>query len=237
MTPLSTLIAFFRSQLPRLNRHSLTGLWLHARHKSIIRTYLPPHPVIVEAGAHMGEDTADMARRYPDAVIHAFEPVPELYRTLTKRTTRYVNVIRHKTALSKRNGYAVLNVSSGTSNGSSSLLTPKAHLDIHPTVHFKKTIRVRTVTLDSWAKARRIPRIDLLWLDLQGMEYDVLRASRTIFPSVSLLYTEINLKENYTGTMLYPEFKKWLEEKGMEPVFENLYWKDMGNALFVRKAI
>ena len=56
---------------PQLSRHS-------------IKQFLPKNPVIVEAGAHIGRDTLKMHAIWPQATIHAFEPVPPLFKQLKK---------------------------------------------------------------------------------------------------------------------------------------------------------
>lgn len=234
MLSVSTKLQFIFSHLWRINSASLLGILRHAKNKRYIQQYLPNHAVIVEAGAHIGIDTADMAKRWPDATIHAFEPVPELFAKLTKNTKQYPNVKRYPFALSDTNGYATLHISSGASDEASSLLSPKEHLTILPTVAFKTRLRVKTMTLDTWAKKYAIDTVHFMWLDMQGMEYNVLKQSTKIFPKVRLLYTEVNVKENYAGVMIYPQYKAWLIAQGMKPALENIYWKDQGNALFVR---
>ena len=231
----SNILKFLWFNIVRLNRSSISGYLLYKRTKSIIGKHLPDNAVIVEAGAHKGTDTAEMAYRWPDAIIHAFEPVPEIYKILTLNTGRYSNVKTYQLALSDRNGFAKFHTSEGTSDESGSLLTPKEHLKIHPTVKFNKEIKVRTIMLDSWAKENNISKVDFMWLDMQGMELKVLKKSKIIFPNVKLLYTEINLKETYKGVDLYSEYKQWLVSNGMTLIFENTYWKDSGNALFIRK--
>lgn len=235
MPHISSYVQFALSHLSRFNHTSLLGFVQLMQNKSKIGKHLPKNAVILEAGAHKGEDTAEMAKRWPQATIHAFEPVPELFAILTKYTKQYPNVHRYQLALSDKNGSSVLHLSEGTSDASSSLLAPKDHLKIHPTVAFKKQIKVKTMTLDTWAKTYKVSHVDFMWLDMQGMEYKVLKHSKRIFPHSQLLYTEINIKENYTKTTLYPEYKKWLKKSGMTLLSENIYWNDSGNALFVRK--
>lgn len=232
---ISDSVKLLLTQIPRLNRSTLRGFLLLRKNKSYIGTLLPNNPIIVEAGAHTGTDTVDMANRWPNAQIHAFEPVPSLFKILTKNTSHFPNVIRHQLALSDKTGSSTMHISEGSSDASSSLLEPKDHLKIHPTVTFDKEITVKTVTLDKWANDNQIKRIDFMWLDMQGMELRMLKKSRIVFPSVGLLYTEINLTENYSGTSLYPEYKKWLHSHEMELLVENTYWNDMGNALFIRR--
>jgi hypothetical protein len=67
--------------------------------KRRIAKYLPVDPVIVEAGAHIGRDTVEMAHHWPRGVIHAFEPVPSVYRQLQQHTRKLANVKLYPQAL------------------------------------------------------------------------------------------------------------------------------------------
>ena len=50
--------------------------------KKYFLKFLPENPVILEAGAHKGKDTVEMAKLWPAGTIHAFEPVPSLFKKL-----------------------------------------------------------------------------------------------------------------------------------------------------------
>ena len=67
-----------------------------------IARYLPDDPVIVEAGACEGIDTARFAQQWPHAVIHAFEPVPQLYAEVHRRTADLPGVRLYSLALPGR---------------------------------------------------------------------------------------------------------------------------------------
>jgi len=203
--------------------------------KSILRKYIPRNPVVIEAGAHIGRDTVEMAKTWRKGTIYAFEPVDSLYAKLETNTKKYANVICQKYALGDQTRQGVINVSGGTSNGSSSLLPPKEHLTFHPSVTFEKMQAVDIITLDDWAKKMKIESFDFLWLDLQGMEMSVLQASPRILKTVKALYTEVSLIPLYENAPLYPEFKNWLADQGFYVKQELLAWKDSGNVLFLRK--
>lgn len=199
-----------------------------------IAAHLPPDPVVVEAGAHVGRDTVRMAQVWPRGCIHAFEPVPGIFTTLRRNTRTLENVRRYSLALGAASGTSSLHVSSGASDGSSSLLPPKEHLDYHPDVLFGERIEVETVTLDDWTARESIGRVDLLWLDLQGIEPLVLRNGERTLAGVSAIHTEVNLVENYEGAILYDELRAWLGERGFEVAAEDLRWEDGGDVLFLR---
>lgn len=205
--------------------------------KVYIKRYLPNNPVIIDAGANNGGDSIEMARLYRSrAKIHAFEPLPAAFQELQRNIRRYKNIKAYRLALSNKNGEQELYVSSGASTGSSSLLKPDTHLQDHPDVLFQETIKVKSVTLDEWAKQNDINSVDFLWFDLQGFELEILKESKIIFPTVKAVHMEVSTKNTYEGVTLYPETKLWMEKNGfyldIEAIPEG--W-DMGNVLFIRK--
>ena len=133
-------------------------------------------------------------------------------------------------------GRARIHLSGGRSDGSSSLLAPKEHLDLHPDVTFDDTIEVDVVSLDDWARRQRIPRVDLLWLDLQGYELEVLKSATAMLEGTSAIYTEVHLVESYEGAPLYDTLRSWLASAGFGVEREEIPWDEGGNVLFARRA-
>jgi len=195
--------------------------------------FLPENPVILEAGAHKGKDTVELSKTWPKGSIYAFEPVPDLYEKLVKRTKNLGNVFCCPFALGDTSGLDLLHVSSGSSDGSSSLLPPKEHLITFPTVYFDESLHVRVITLDDWARDHNVEAIDFMWLDLQGMELKVLKSGTSILKSVKAIYTEVSTNEDYEGQNKYPELRLWLEERGFRVDREELN-PGGGNVFFIR---
>lgn len=202
--------------------------------KSFIGKFLPKAPVIIEAGAHVGADTLEMSRLWPEGAIHAFEPVPDIFAKLSENTKGLRNVKLYPCALGAATGTAKIFVSGGRSDGSSSLLEPKEHLTEHPDVHFNSRIEIPVITLDDWSTKYGVSSADLLWLDMQGNELAAMKAGERILGTVRAIHIEVSLKEVYRGVPLYPEVRQWLEARGFKVVREELPWPDMGNVLFVR---
>ena len=203
--------------------------------KKYIYPFLPKNPIIIEAGAHIGTDTLEMAKHWHNATIHAFEPVPHLFQLLAQNTEGVTNIHIYPLALGEATGKVDIHISSGKSNASSSILPPKRHLNIHPDVFFEEKITVQSITLDDWALQYKINQIDMLWLDLQGYELQVLKKSLAILSGVKVIYTEVNLIENYENSALYNELKMWLQEQSFIVEQEALAWYDAGNVLFIKK--
>jgi FkbM family methyltransferase len=210
---------------------------------SYIKQYIPEKPVIVEAGAFDGHETLRMLSVWPEAIIHAFEPIPAIFKKLEVTTEHLAHVHRYQMALSDTTGKAEIYVSEKPDRPefptqASSLRAPKERLH-HSSIQFPYTLEVPTITLDDWAQQHRIPQVDLLWLDMQGFELDVLKAAPKLLESVSAIYTEVSFIESYAGQAQYPEVKAWLESIGFVIIgrdFPDDTTKFFGNALFVRRS-
>lgn len=214
---------------------------------ALVYHFLPKNPVIVEAGAFDGTDTLGLMRYWPEATVHSFEPVPNIYNNfLTKKVAHVPNVHTYQMALSNANGIAPLflseNMGCPEPGSSSSLLAPKEHLQRAPWVAFKQTISVRTMTLDSWAQQYQVSYVDFLWLDMQGAELAVLKAAPEVLKNVKAVLTEVEFVEAYDKQPLFFEIKKFMEEQGfvMYAFSHDIPWPAnewFGDALFVRKEL
>jgi 2-O-methyltransferase len=201
--------------------------------KEFFVQFLPDNPFILEAGAHKGKDTVEMAKIWPNGSIHAFEPVPHLFKLLENNTRNLKNVHCYQLALGDTKGSETLFVSSGASDGSSSLLPPKELLNNYPTVYFDTKVPVTTITLDEWARENGVTRIDFMWLDLQGMELKVLQSGSIILKTVKGIYSEVSSVEGYQGQSLYHELREWLEKEGFH-VEREAVENGEGNVFFLR---
>lgn len=202
--------------------------------KKVIKNYLPFKPVIIDCGAHIGTDTIELAK-IPGSKIYAFEPVKEIFKQLVSNTKNCPNIHCFNVALNDFDGEADMYVSSGDSDGSSSLMKPKDHIVDHPDVLFNEVEKVKCKTLDSWAKENNVKRVDMLWLDMQGAEQKMLEASTVILDTVAIIHSEVSIRETYEGVQDYKVYKRFLEHKGFKVLVQAIPdGYDMGNVLFVK---
>ena len=197
------------------------------------------HINILEAGAANGVDTVEFATFFPYATIYAFEPVSKNYDALCLAVKGKNNVKTFKLALAEENGESEIHVSHNKEVGNtlataSSLLRPKEVINFHPHLEFVTSERVKTMTIDKWAQEYGVDHIDIMWLDMQGIEFQVLRASPRMLNTAKVIYSEVSLKELYEGSILYDQYKQWMSTQGFRVVKEELLWEDAGNVLFVR---
>ncbi len=204
--------------------------------KTKLLKFLPAAPVILEIGAANGRDSVEFRMLFPKAIIHCFEPEPANFGKLICKT-KSLEIQCHQIALGPINGKAWFFVSSGASGAdSSSLLKPTGHLEIVPQVKFEKKIEVDVVRLEDWLINNAIDRVDFLWIDAQGAELDILTNAGTILASVKVIHLEVSVMELYEGSALFNEVRAFLEEKGFV-VFEEIGLEQMGDVVFIRKAI
>jgi 2-O-methyltransferase len=199
----------------------------------ILLDILPQAPVILEAGAFNGADTLSMHYAWPKGQIHAFEPVPETFNLLKSRSRFIKSIHIYNVALADKTGSFLMNVSSGKSAASSSLLEPQAHRDVYPDVEFESKIKINTISLDEWSLANNVERIDFMWLDMQGFELFALKSGLETLSKVKAIYMEVSVVELYSASPLYPEVRQWMESKGFKVLREDLNEVD-GNVLFVK---
>jgi FkbM family methyltransferase len=200
-------------------------------------SFLPSHPVILEAGVYDGRDTEEFAKILPQANIYGFECLPYYYEVATKRLEAYPNVSLYPIALSDKSEVLDFYVSTrqGEMTASSSILKPRLHTKVHPEVKFESRIKVQAVSVDDWADKCQIGKIDFMWLDLQGAELRVLKGANKSLVEVKAIFTEVSLIETYEAVPLYRDLKSFLLTKGFEVEREYLPYDDMGNVFFVKR--
>ncbi len=191
-------------------------------------------PVIFDIGACEGEDSLRYRRRFPQARIFTFEPLPDNQQLIRANFARYGMAEGQLVplALSNRQGEAEFHVSSGRpavefagrdwnyGNKSSSLLAPASTEPMYGWLEFKEAIRVRTTTLDQFCREHHLDRIDFIHLDVQGAEHLVLSGATTMLPRVGALWLEVSDRALYRGQKLRTEIETLLRARGFRLVFE-----------------
>ena len=99
--------------------------------------------------------------------------------------------------------------------GSSSMLEPMKHQIYFPSITFNRKQHITIKTLETFMVENQIELVDLLWLDIQGKELDVLKASkRALIEKIKLLHIEISRVALYKGMPKESEIRKFLKDIG-----------------------
>ena len=228
--------------------------------KKVIKQLLKKeNPLILELGAHAGEDTREFAREFKNLKIYCFEPDPRCIRKF-KMQIRDGRCTLVEAAVSGMDGLTWLNMSSGRAPGrvykifkilglgnfyemlsrddwdySSSIKTAISRPKDYPWLTFNQKTEVRTIRLDSWIKDNNIEQIDFIWSDIQGAEKDMLAGAVDTLKRCQYFYTEYGELSSYQGALTREETIALFKEQKYELVPEYSSEEKIGNLLFRNK--
>jgi FkbM family methyltransferase len=144
---------------------------------------------VVDVGANIGWYTLLCARLVgPSGHVYAFEAAPSTEELLRKNVSAngYRNVTSINRAVSDKEGRELFFIDDYSSGGSSLLMKD----------HGKNSIEVETVSLDEFFREKGWPQVDLVKIDIEGVEKLALEGMRELSernPQLKLI-VEVNLK-------------------------------------------
>jgi len=146
--------------------------------------------VILDVGANAGIYSLAALAVQPDAVVHAFEPTPEIAARLrdTAKLNQLETLYVHELAVLGENGYATLNRCRGElGNNEGMNFVTKG-------IGNSGAERVKTMSLDHFCEGHSIDQVDLLKLDVQGHEYSALKGAERLIKAgrIGTIFMELN---------------------------------------------
>jgi FkbM family methyltransferase len=163
--------------------------------------------VVLDVGANDGQTIAEYRNILgADVTIHSFEPTPEIFERLSKRTAADSKTHVHNVAVSDSNGTATFHVTSMSLLNS---LLPLAADDATYATGAKVVARISvpTVTLDSFCEEHRLGRVSILKMDIQGAELLALRGAARMLSQarIDVVFLEVCFSDMYEGQVYLPE--------------------------------
>jgi FkbM family methyltransferase len=150
------------------------GYWLGSYEMAkcaLFAKHVSPGGTVFDLGANVGYYTMLSALRAgPGGRVYAFEPLPRNLEFLQRHLSlnRIENAVVIDAAVSDRSGTVRFAEDASTAKGR-----------IGPEGSFE----VRAVSLDDWIDAGRLPRPDLLKIDIEGAEFPALQGARKLLVS------------------------------------------------------
>lgn len=190
--------------------------------------------MILDVGACEGEDSIRYQRRFPQAAVYAFEPLPGNVERARRHFADYgtTSINLEQVALADLEGEATFHVSAGQppgqeesdwdyGNKSSSLLPPAAALAReHPWLRFDETLTVPVTTLERYAATHGIAEVDLLHLDVQGAELKVLAGAGPLLQRIKVVWLEAETVTLYEGQPLRDAVETFMRSNGFVKVVD-----------------
>tara|TARA_R110002020_G_scaffold93344_2_gene225241 strand:- start:22861 stop:23559 length:699 start_codon:yes stop_codon:yes gene_type:complete len=188
-------------------------------------------PIIVEIGAHYGEDSVRFVETFKDAKVYCFEPDPRNI-AIFKKHVDDERIKLFEYALSNEEGEAQFYQSFQdyeksdvpekydwisyedyqkhklNNSGSSSLKEGYEH-------NLSQTITVKTKRFDNWIVENDLTQIDLAWIDVQGAESMVIQGMSSEITNINFIWIEYG-ETAYDGGLSRMETIALLGSKGFK---------------------
>jgi FkbM family methyltransferase len=172
---------------PALVRGVMPGV----EHIGALRSLSPR--TVIDVGANKGQFSVVARYLFPNAQIHAFEPLERERRNY--QSVVAAPVYLRPVALGEEKGNAEFFVTSRAD--SSSLLAPGKGQESAYGVALSSTTTVYVDRLENVISSKDLVAPVLLKLDVQGAELQVLRGAEKLLPQIDEIYCEVSFVELY----------------------------------------
>jgi FkbM family methyltransferase len=174
--------------------------------------------VIFDVGSRDGLQSIEFYNHFPNATIYCFECNPNTINICKKNIENYKDRIHLiEGAVSDYDGeitfYPINQQQTITSwedgnPGASSIF--KSNGTYTEEYYIQYEITTNCHRLDSVMKLNNIPKVDIIWMDLQGAELLALKGLGDFLKGVQLIHTEVSYKEMYSGQVMFDELHSFM---------------------------
>jgi FkbM family methyltransferase len=140
---------------------------------------------LVDVGANIGQTAIWLAKIFPNATIHSFEPISTTFEQLVHNIRHHRRIKVNRTALGAEDGNARMEITANS--GTNRILADQ----VPPNM---KTERVTLARLDTYCQNNNVPIVDLLKTDCEGHDLDVLYGASSLLKQglITAVYCEVN---------------------------------------------
>ncbi|MDR3528663.1 MAG: FkbM family methyltransferase [Rhizomicrobium sp.] len=171
---------------------------------------------ILDIGAFDGDTAKLFRRRFPQAVIHCFEPHPIAGASLRRWAARYPEQVHcYEIGLGAQDGLLVLQDFEGSPRFNSfqtSLPDWHSHLAMPQPA---KGLELPIHRLDDWARDHELPGPLLVKIDTEGFEEPVLRGGAEVLRQAAACIIEIQVDRRFANQLEFREVITVMEGFGL----------------------
>lgn len=157
---------------------------------------------ILDIGANEGQFADFLRNTFPDAMIYAFEPLPDCFDTLNARYRSDRRFKAFNLAVSDVSGVVEFH-RSPFSQSSSMLPSARFHNENFPFAAGETLITVNSTPLDAIADTLEIGSRLLIKIDVQGVEEKVFAGGRKTISRADVVLLETNFQQLYEGQLFF----------------------------------
>ncbi len=209
--------------------------------------------IIFDVGANKGQSIERFKKIFPDATIHAFEPIRKEYDNLIKKYSIDKNIIINNLAFGEEKYLKEINLAkrSGISSFNEfnkkhkwlKIRSEQYNTDIENFLEGKEEVQVDT--LDNYCSRNNIEHIDILKIDTQGYEDLVLTGAKETLKKdiISAIELEIIFDNTYNKFLTFSDIEKYLVQNfrfsGIKNYNHNLFEgiNFFAEVLYIKKSL
>lgn len=174
--------------------------------------------IIFDIGSRDCVQSIEFYNSYPNAKIYAFECNPNTLDICKKNIENYKDRITLiEGAVCDYDGditFFPINKDETKTTwvdgnpGASSLFKSNGKYTVEHYVQYE--IKTKCHRLDTIMKLHNIPKVDIIWMDLQGAELLAFKGLGEFVKDVKYIHTEVTHKEMYSGQVMFKEFNDFM---------------------------
>lgn len=169
--------------------------------------------IVYDIGAHNGEFASFLAKIRNVSMIYCFEPVPEIFSDLVKKTRKFGNIECFQVALGNQASKCRMYVNDFTPSSSMLKMGP-IHVEEKPFTKNTHEEEVQMVTLEEAVQMYKLPYPDFIKIDVQGFEDRVIRGGENIVSRAKFCMLELSLVKLYEEGVLITEMNSMMRRLG-----------------------
>jgi FkbM family methyltransferase len=193
---------------------------------SVIRNLGIDVGVILDLGSRDLEQSIEFTREFPSAKVHAFECNSKSAENCKTKLIHFPNIRLYETCVFDYDGmikFHPINTEKTITTwkdgnpGASSVFVANGSYD-HIEKYVQDEVNVRCTRLDTWANENFVPKVDVVWADLQGAELQAFIGMGSLLNTVKVIHTELEINPMYSGQSLFKDVDPYLRKMGFTRV-------------------
>ncbi len=191
--------------------------------------------LVLELGAAEAGFSRQVRPLVPKAVVHALEANPYVHRKHRKEVEA-ADVRYHNLAVGGRTGQATFNV--GRRKSGENLSPTKTNNSILTKIGDRdyEGVDVPMTTVDDFVAEQALVQLPCaMWVDVEGLAFDVLSGAFRTLPDTLALMVEVEDRPFWEGQVLSSEVKVLLSNAGFVPIARDFEYSGQYNMLFVAR--
>jgi FkbM family methyltransferase len=168
---------------------------------------------VLDIGANVGRFSITFHALFPNAKIHAFEPLPACYNTTLQAVRKIKAVNVHPVALGDSSGTIEM-FANDFSPSSSILPMAQTHKEAFPTTTKMVKVPIQVSRLDDIADGLNFEGPIFVKIDVQGFEKAVLLGGANTIRKADVVLIELSFEQLYENQPLFSDIYDIMRELG-----------------------